>query len=237
MKQMFRATRGRSVDDALMRDVVLRAYDCVIWGGFDYAKRYCDRLVETFNRDVPQRDFELTRAVVWNLAKAMLIKDEPYVAAMLTSPDKYKRDQRRWKVNPARGDRITYRHYNRPEFVLFGRKFSFKWRSRDWELRLMARGRFLRDLMPKWHRAEREYRDWFESVVDRIDWRTDAEYDKWVSICRTPEMVSGFRAVRYPKMAAARARAEALLSESAELESDEPEVVVNLSHRIAQSQP
>src|SRR5262249_48024123 len=91
MKQTWRAAQGRHVDDSLMRDVVIRAYDCVIWGGFDYAKRYCDHLVAFFQRDSEAMGYRATRAVVWNLAKVMLIKDEVYVAAMLTNPEKYKR--------------------------------------------------------------------------------------------------------------------------------------------------
>src|SRR5690606_12209212 len=50
MKQTFRATRGSRVPDDLIRDVVIRAYDCVIWGGtargMDYARDYCRRVVE-----------------------------------------------------------------------------------------------------------------------------------------------------------------------------------------------
>lgn len=237
MRQMFRATRGRSVDDGLMRDVVIRAYDCIIWGDIGYAKKYCDRVVATFKRDDDKHGYALTRAVVWNLAKAMLIKDEPYVAAMLTSPEKYKRDQRRYKVNPARGDKITYLHHNRPEFVIFGRSISFNWKGRDWQMRLMARCGWLRGLLPGWHKRERTFRDWFETVVDRIDCRTDAEYAKWVKICRTLDNVTGYREVRYPKMETARAAAEALLAEThGEDVSNGPKVTVSLSNQIIHSQ-
>jgi len=236
MKQMFRATRGRPVADALMRDVIIRAYDCVIWGGIEYARRYCNRVVKTFQRDSAEYDYQLTRAVVWNLAKVMLIKDEPYVAAMLTSPEKYKRDQRRFKVNPARGDKITYKHYNRPEFMLFGRSIKFHWRSRDWQLRIMARCRWLRDVLPGWHQRERAFRDWYEDLVDTIDYRGEAEYDKWVQVLRTPESVSGFREVRYPKMEAARAKVARLLSESHDDESARPQVHIPLSDRVLTSQ-
>jgi len=237
MKKMFRATRHRPVDDQLMRDVVIRSYDCVIWGGIDYARAYCQRVVQTFRRDTADHDYAMTRAVVWNLAKVMLIKDEPYVAAMLTNPEKYKRDQRRWKVNPARGDKIRYVHLNRPEFEIFGRKVRFHWKSRDWQLRIMARLGWVRSLLPGWHGREREYRDWFMGVVDRIDWRSEAEYEKWVQILRTPESVTGFREIRYPKMEAARAQAESLLSESYDdTVPPEPRITVSLSDRILHEQ-
>jgi indolepyruvate ferredoxin oxidoreductase len=239
LRRTFEATRGMMVPDQLRRDVVIRAYDCVIWGGIKYAQRYCHRLVDIFQKDVDggNHDYAITRAVVWNLAKVMLIKDEPYVAAMLTSPEKYKRDQRRYKVNPARGDKITYRHHNRPEFVVFGRSIRFEVRTTDWQLNLMKRCGWLRKLLPGWHKKERDFRDWYEQLVDRAEWSNDAEYRKWLAILSVPEAVTGYREVRYPKMAAAQAKAEALMSgeqtpdQGGQGATKEP-VVVSLSDRV-----
>ena len=219
MKQTFRATRGLKVDDPLMRDVIIRAYDCLVWGGLAYAREYCHRLVDTFQKDSPQRDFTLTRAVVWNLARVMLIKDEVYVAAQLTNPEKYKRDRRRFNVNPANGDKIIYRHHNRPEFDVLGMRFRFEWKSRDWQLRAVANMGWLRKLMPKWHRREKQFRDWFASVVDDIPAAVHGdprEYARWLAIARTLDTVTGFREVRYPKMDAARRRIDQLLDAPAD---------------------
>ena len=212
MRHTFRATRGMRVDDEVMRDVIIRAYDCVLWGGIGYAKRYCDRLVEVFRKDDPDMGLEITRAVVWNLAKVMLIKDEVYVSALLTSPEKYRRDRKRFNVNPERGDKITYRHHNRPEFDIFGRRIRFEWKARDWQLRIMSSCAFLRKLMPGWHARENEFRDWYEQLVDRIDWKGKRDYQRWVSILSTPKDVTGYREVRYPKQDAARKLSEQLLA-------------------------
>jgi indolepyruvate ferredoxin oxidoreductase len=217
MRQTFRATRGLRVPDKLMRDVLIRAADCVVWGGrrkgIDYARRYCDRLVKTFHKDHPSYGFAVTQAVVHNLAKVMLIKDEPYVAAMLTSPEKYRRDAERFKVDPSRGDRIRYRHHNRPEFEVFGQKVRFKWKSTDWQLAMMARCRWLRGTMPKWHERERDFRDWYERLVDEWD-RTDdpRDYTRWQQVFATPAGVTGYREVRYPKMYKARKQVRELLA-------------------------
>jgi indolepyruvate ferredoxin oxidoreductase len=212
MKQTFRATRGMRVDDELMRDVIIRAYDCLIWGGINYARRYCFRLVDIFHKDKAEEDYAITRHVVWRLAQCMLIKDEVYVAAMLTSPEKYKRDRRRFNVNGANGDKIRYKHHNRPEFEIFGKKIQFEWKSRDWQLRLMARARFLRKLMPGWHNKERAFRDWFEQIVDQIDVQNRRDYQRWLAVVRTIENVTGFREIRYPKMERARKEVDRLLS-------------------------
>ncbi len=238
LRRTFEATRGTTVPDPLRRDVVIRAYDCVIWGGIKYAKRYCDRLVDIFHKDADgHAHYAVTRAVVHNLAKVMLIKDEPYVAAMLTSPEKYKRDQRRYKVNPARGDRIRYRHYNRPEFTVFGRSIRFEMRTRDWQLNIMKRCGFLRNLMPAWHKREKDFRDWYTELVDRAEWTNEAEYRQWLAILSVPEEVTGYREIRYPKMAEARTKVEALLTGSDEASSaasggQAKPVVVSLSDRV-----
>ncbi|MBI1336683.1 MAG: indolepyruvate ferredoxin oxidoreductase [Phycisphaera sp.] len=215
MRQTFRATRGIAVDDALMRDVIIRAYDCVIWGGLEYAKQYCDKLVATFRKDTPEKNFAITRAVVWNLAKVMLIKDEVYVSALLTSPEKYKRDRRRFNINPERGDRVVYKHHNRPEFEVFGRKIRFEWKSRDWELRAMSNMCVLRNLLPGWHKREKLFRDGYAKLVDQLDAETITDprkYQQWLAVLSTPANVTGYREVRYPKMDAARTRAAELLA-------------------------
>ncbi|QQE12638.1 2-oxoacid:acceptor oxidoreductase family protein [Planctomycetota bacterium] len=208
MKHTFRATRGMRVSDQLLRDVIIRTYDCLIWGGIHYAERYCLRLQEIFHKDHPEYGFEITRAVVHNLAKVMLIKDEVYVAALLTNPEKYRRDRKRYNVNPERGDRIVYKHHNRPEFELFGRPISFEVKTRDWMLRMMSGCQFLRKLMPSWHVREKDFRNWYESLVDRIDWHGERDYQRWLSILSVPADVTGYREVRYPKMERAKRLAE-----------------------------
>ena len=231
LKQTFRATRGHRVDDQMLRDVVIRAHDCLIWGGIDYARRYCHRLVDVFVKDDPLQQYRLTRAVVWNLAKVMLIKDEIYVAALCTSPEKHKRDRRRFNVNPAHGDRIIYRHYNVPEIELFGRTLRLPaLKTRDWQHRLLARSRWLRPLLFP-HRREATFRDWYEAIVDRLAPASPRDYERWLAIVSAPHTVTGYREVRSPKMEAARQRAEQWLKSDPELfepESAAPRASVKL---------
>ena len=221
LRQMLRATNTAQLDDALVRDIVIRAYDCLIWGGASYTQRYCNRLIQVLKKDSPQHGYAVTRAVVWNLAKVMLIKDEVYVASLLTSPEKLKQDRRRFQVNPADGDRIIYRFNHRLQFKLFGRRVSMEWPSRLWQLRLLSRSQFMRHVVPGWrHRREQAFRDWYQGLVDRFDWdpsKGAREYQRWLAVLSTPESVSGFRHVRYPKMEAAKLRAEKLLVTDAAL--------------------
>jgi indolepyruvate ferredoxin oxidoreductase len=167
--------------------------------------------VAVFAKDRAEHGYAVTDAVVRNLARVMLIKDEPFVAALLTSPEKYKRDRRRYNVNPARGDKIIYHHLNKPELELFGRTFRLPaMTTRDWQLRIMARMRFLRRVLFR-HKREHAFRDWYESLVDRLDYKDGRDYQRWLAILSTPDQVTGYREVRYPKMEAARRRAEQLL--------------------------
>ncbi len=246
-KTQRKVGRGGGIPDPLVRDFVIRAYDCFVWGGIEYARRYADRIIEVFEKDSAEMGYRLTRAAVWNLAKVMLIKDELYCAALYTSPEKYKSDRRRFNVNPANGDHIVYRHHNRPEFNLFGIPIRFEWKSRDWQLKLLSHLKIMRRLMPKWHKREKEFRDWYESLVDQLDWSAEQgprPYERWVAILNVVEPVTGFREIRYPKMETARAQAEQLLDTdpalfeppsarpAAELEDDGPTMplpVVNIT--------
>jgi indolepyruvate ferredoxin oxidoreductase len=219
IKKTQRRVRGLRIPDSLMREFLVRAYDCLVWGGVSYAEHYCDQVVAAFMRDDAKYDYRLTRTVVWNLAKAMCIKDEVYCASLYTNPEKYKADRRRFNVNPANGDRIVYKHHNRPEFELFGKRIRFEWKSRDWQLRLMSKMRFLRKLLPGWHKKEVEFRDWYETLITKLDWSPQSgslAYEQWVAIFNVVESVKGFREVRYPKMQIAQQRAEELLAQPAE---------------------
>ncbi len=194
------------LDDAAKRDFVIRLFDAIQWGALKYGRGYAARVVKTYSQDTAERNFAVTRAVIWNLAKVMMIKDEVYVSMMYTSPEKYKRDRRRFNVNPANGDKITYVHLNRPEFDVGGRKVRFHWKGRDWQYRIMRHCRWLRNVLPQWHAKEKSFREWYMNLVDACDLHAPhdvGQYNLWLEILKSPEGVTGFREVRYPKQDAA----------------------------------
>ena len=66
--------------------------------------------------------------------------------------------------------------------------------------------RWLRDLMPSWHAKERAFREWYTNLVDSCDLngaQDPARYNLWLEIFKSPEPVTGYRDVRYPKQEAA----------------------------------
>jgi indolepyruvate ferredoxin oxidoreductase len=73
-------------------------------------------------------------------------------------------------------------------------------------LRLVRRARFLRRLMPAWHRRERAFRDWYEHDVLGALAKGALAGPAAEEAVRLPEQVTGYRAVRHPKEEAAYAR-------------------------------
>jgi len=194
------------LDAQAKRDFVIRLYDAVQWGGMEYARAYSQRVLRTYRHDLPDKRYAVTKAVIWNLAKTMMIKDEIYVAMLYTNPEKYRRDRRHFNVNPANGDRISYQHLNRPEFVLGKWHVRFHFKARDWQLLMLRHMRWLRGLMPAWHSREKDFRQWYGQLVDSVNFQSPWEYDLWLEMLSCVEPVTGYREVRYPKMAAAQTK-------------------------------
>jgi indolepyruvate ferredoxin oxidoreductase len=205
-RRAFEDARAAGLGERAMRMLAPRLPEIVAWGGPAYARRYLgqiDRVREAAPALIP--------AAIHNLHRTMAIKDEIFVAHQLTSAKKYDRDRERFGVDPARGDRISYVHLNRPALDVLGRHLEWDMETRDWQLRLLRRARVLRGLLPSWHRRERAFRDWYEAeVVGAVcDGRLAGAGAE--EALRLPESVTGFREVRYPKEDAARARLAELL--------------------------
>lgn len=198
--------------DPELAAVARRLADLIEFEDEAYARRYLDAVAAIHGRDREEFAYAATCAAAHNLHRVMVIKDEIYVAHLLTSEEKYRRDRVRYQIDPARGDRIEYRHLNRPQFRIFGFDIAWNMRTRDWMLRVMSRMKVLRRILPDWHRQEREFREWYFRLLEGMpDLSGDrSAYDLFVTLLKLPEAVTGYREIRYPKMAAAREQAEEL---------------------------
>jgi len=142
----------------------------------------------------------------------MLIKDEVYVAHLLTSTEKLERDKELYQVDTKNGDRIKYVHLNRPHFTVMGFDLETDIDTHNWQLNLMKRMKFLRRWLSKWHAREKAFREWYVTRVIDTFAPTDAEtYEKHLRALECVEEVRGYREIRYPKMEAARQTVESLL--------------------------
>ena len=211
-KMVEEAARWMDLEDAVRTRMAQYVYDLIVFQDAAYAQRYLQRLWGVYKKDQKERGYAVTRAVMDNLYRMMIIKDEIYVAHLLTSEEKFRRDRERYRIDEARGDSAEYLHLNRPHFHLFGRDVEFDFKSRNWQLRILRSLRFVRDLIPKWHAEEKAFRDWYEQVVDGFHIFTDGEvYNLYLSALKSVDDVRGYYKVRYPKMDAARRNAEELL--------------------------
>jgi indolepyruvate ferredoxin oxidoreductase len=179
--------------------------------GSIYTKRYLEQVRSVYRRDSAERNFAATQAVIWNLAKVMLIKDEPYVAYLLTRWEKKQRDIAKFGVDVSNGDRIVYRHHTSPEFNIGPWRVRLKITTSDWQLNLVRHMKWWRKI-PGWHRREVNFRSWYESLLPRISLNGDEQYALALRVLKCPESVSGYREVRYPKMDEAIRRVEAELA-------------------------
>lgn len=198
-----------------LRDFATRVYDLIQFEDLAYARRYADAVKQIHSLDLAEQGFAATKAAIWGLHRVMAIKDEIYVAHLLTSEEKRRRDAARFDVDAERGDRLSYRHLNRPQLALLGRTMAWDMKSRDWMLRLVGGMRFLRRWLPEWHREEREFRDWYFGLLSLFPQMVadPQRYALFVTILRLPMEVTGYREIRYPKMRAAREQVAAWLAE------------------------
>jgi indolepyruvate ferredoxin oxidoreductase len=207
--QFLKAWEG---DEETRIQFVSRLYDLIQFENVAYARKYLDKVLAVLKKDSKSYQLLATTAVVKYLHKVMEIKDEVYVAHLLTSPEKYEKDAKRYKLDLAGGDRIEYRHFNRPQFDFLGLHIKFDLKSRDWMLRIMKHMKFLRSVMPQWHQREKDFRKWYGELVDKFEFKTAEEYDRWVRALSVPEEVKGYREIRYPKMEKAKETAGKILS-------------------------
>lgn len=194
--------RSLVVPESDRRAFLIRLADLFVFGGEEAASPYARTILKIFEKDSVRRGYEATRAAIENLHRVLLIKDEVYVAHLLTSSEKYERDRETYRLGPK--DRIQYVHMNRPRFTVFGRDFEFDVRARDWMLKIMKHARFLRRLLPQWHAREREFARWYQDeAVGGFLLDEFPDYESAVAALRAPEEVRGYREIRYEKIAPA----------------------------------
>ncbi|HSZ56984.1 MAG TPA: DUF6537 domain-containing protein [Tepidisphaeraceae bacterium] len=198
----------RDLPEQAKYDLALRIYDLMQYQNPAFAKRYIDLVRGVYRRDKADRSYAVTVAVIWNLAKVKLIKDEPYVSYLLTRFEKKQRDIAKYGIDLSNGDKLVYRHHTNPEFNVGKRRFRLRITTRDWQLKLVSHCKWWRKL-PGWHKHEVAFRDWYIGLLSRVNLSTD--YDKALRILRCAEEVTGYREVRYPKQDRVRERVEAEL--------------------------
>ncbi|CAN5432253.1 indolepyruvate ferredoxin oxidoreductase family protein [soil metagenome] len=197
----------RDLPEEAKYDVAIRIYDLLMYQDLALAKRYVELVRSVLKQDSATRQYAATQAALWGIAKVMLIKDEPYVAYLLTRYEKKVRDIAKFGVDESNGDKIVYRHHTSPEFNIGKFRIRMKLTTTDWQLKLVAGMKWWRKL-PGWHKKENAFRDWYIGLLDRVNLSTEEGYAQAIKVFKCHEDVTGYREIRYPKMDATRAAIE-----------------------------
>jgi len=194
LRQLAAETVNTTADlpEPLKEAIVVRLYDCMRWGGMGYARRYARHVRDVYENDGAAQGFAATRAVIHTLANAMLIQDAIFAAELSTSPEKYARDREKYNVNPANGDRIVYRHLWHWAPAIGPWAASFDLKVYHWMLKLLRHARFLRKLLPFWHRQERQFLAEYEQDLAAFAPATDQQYQQALPALSSPPCMNCF---------------------------------------------
>jgi indolepyruvate ferredoxin oxidoreductase len=166
-----------NLDEGLKRAIVVRTYDCMRWGGMEYARQYARLVGLTYSRDLQANEYAATGAVIHNLAGAMLIKDPVFIAELATSPEKYARDREKYNVNRSNGDRIIYRHLMHPKVKIGPWTFSPAITAKAWQLKLLRQWRWLRKIKGYYSR-QMQYRQKYQALIEGFVYASPREYQE-----------------------------------------------------------
>ena len=194
-----------------MRDLAVRIYDLIQYQNPKYADEYIRAVQGVYGRDKAERGYAATRAVIWNLAKLMIIKDVFYVSYLLTRYEKLKRDRQRYQVNVDGGDKIRYQRTFHPR--IFGYRVDI--RLPNIGNRVFARLKFIRVLTQRSRQEEREFLSWYRGLVAGFGKDRRLSYEQEVEILEAVATVRGYAEIRAEAMAEARAKVESVTVGSA----------------------
>ncbi|MBI5722452.1 MAG: FAD-dependent oxidoreductase [Planctomycetes bacterium] len=179
-----------NLDEQIKRAVIVRAYDCMRWGGIEYARRYVEAVAGVYAKDSAARNYAAARAVVFNLASAMLIKDGCFKAELATSPEKLARDREKYNVNPANGDSIKYRYLWNFSAGSDRSGGHYTVALPGWALGMLKRMRWLRALTPWRYRAEKSYLASYEKLLTSFAPKNAEEYRNLLAELSSPRCMN-----------------------------------------------
>ncbi|MEO0474940.1 MAG: DUF6537 domain-containing protein [Planctomycetota bacterium] len=221
--------RCTHLPDSTRRQIVSTAQRCIFWAGVKQGPAYCQRYADTLSHileiDPPDaestHDNKLTLAAIVGLSQAMLIPDEVYLAALLTAPNRYRRDRRRFNISLEQGDKISYVHLLRPEFDLFKRRIGFTVTLGERAMKTLARIHVLRRIRPGWYRTQRDFRDlYLQTLADLPKTQgtpgSEPAYRHAIDIANVAKGILGRGDVRRESVQSARRKLQKLIASGEE---------------------
>ena len=137
------------------------------------------KMTKLYNQD-------LQKMALRTLVKTYFIKDEVFIAHAMISPMRRQKDEDAYKTL---GSDFKKTFINRPSFDIGSKKIEFDFSPRPWMLKLMRQARFLRPLLPAWHKLERE-------IANDIQKKILGSALNYAEL-KHLENIKGYREVRY----------------------------------------
>ena len=127
------------------------------------------------------------------LARTYWIKDEVFVAHQMVSSIQRRIEKVRYK---SQGTSYRVIHINRPAFEFWkNRKIEFDFSPKNWMLKIMRQGRWLRKILPYWHRKDGHIALKIrQEILNSIP---QLEGDHRRVRLKTLENIKGYRDIRY----------------------------------------
>ena len=111
-----------------------------------------DEFITNTKKLVSSYDEKNLPMAIRTLAKTYFIKDEVFIAHMMVSPMRRAHDEKEYKTL---GKSYKKTFINRPSFDIGKKKVEFDFSPKPWMLKAMRHARFLRTILPEWHKNER----------------------------------------------------------------------------------
>ena len=140
----------------------------------------------------PLKDERVVALRTW--VRTFWIKDEVFVAHLMSTPGQHQINQNAYSQL---GSSYKVTHINRPRFDIWGRVIEFDINPKKWMLKIMRHMRFLRKVMPDWHKKEEKIAAFIRNqIIEVIPHLMEGKKREQLKKC---ENVKGYREVRYQK--------------------------------------
>lgn len=182
--------RRRDPDRSAELEFVARLIDCEYWGGLRTGRIYAERVRAIYAAERSVSDYPVTKLVIKQLARALLIPDIVFCCSTAVRPDRLRDIERRLRASRANGDRVTFRIRGRARTAAIQRSTGGYWKLTPTMCKAVALARWVR-YWPWWMREESRYRQWVITLTDRCAQDLPRKASLWLEVMRQLSRVHG----------------------------------------------
>jgi len=192
------------------RILVDRLVDCETWGGLAACRAYNDLVQRVYEAESAVGEFDVTRMIIPELGRAMILTDAPFVCATFARPDvrRWLRRLGRFGIDPQ--DDFTFRLRGRIHSRIPRTLIGPYWKFTPVTARLVRHLHWVR-LMPFVNRERRQYRAWVMGLVERCAAELPERRSVWIEVFRQFARVHGPWPKRYRRIRGVRMAVQSLL--------------------------